>query len=280
MQTPAVTPTVLPRISNELLIPPEDKISELQWEAWKYEIYAIISLVVFTVLCIAALWWACFYSVESLPVVSLGAGYLLYVVHTNFFHPWRQEAQKYWNKITFENRVIEELTELARRGQPNALLVARHNVHCMQMEQNARIVREMFEQPSNLYAENRDRDYNYQALLQWYQDPRTQPQKRESLHLQLATYEAIRHKIVEESQIHLIKALFCQYVAENPQHHGSLERMGTFLNRDVTSQMLAVMYRGENASIFMFANGDTLNKSQLNNDQTTKAIVFAAFAAH
>lgn len=270
----------IPEISNELLIKPEEKRYNAKWEAWKYEILSIITLVVFAVLCIALLWCACIYAVEVVPLVVLGEAFLLQSFHTNIFHPYRQEAQKYWKIVAFEDRVIAKIASMKAEGIQEietTCITARQKVYEDLATETLTKIQETFNAPSN-YIPKKDwktdgdwRTFNYQGYLEWYteQPDLSDPngiqkwlKTREWLDIKLSTRETDLYKRENEHLTYKVRAAFCAFVAENPVHHGSLEKLGTFLNhRDITRLVLGAR-RLRNAQnkkhdpFFLFYDGE------------------------
>jgi hypothetical protein len=222
---------------------------------------AVITLVAFLAIAVGGIYWASYFAADALPYVMLSSGLLLQVVHTYLFQPCRTEAEKNWDALAFQNRVLAKLTphESNTHGRKEFIL-ARAAVY-------DEIAKEKFAEIRTTFLENGCR---YRTLVQ----KSIQNRRDTQLQQQLTIYEAFWFKLEKEYFQARIFTIFAVYLANHEEYDDDIA--GVWLGeRDITSLYLASRYRSRIADQERPALFALLSRSQ----RTTHLIPFDAIKA-
>ena len=249
-------------------------ISFHRFEGYKNEILAIASLVAFVALAVLGMWWASFCAPEALLLVGGLIGLGLQVVHSFFFHPCKIAANKHWEALALETRVVELMQvpiedERAFREQIGALPItdpepaaavnlgktfthAYARYKAVHEQSDAILIRtnRLFQSQSQ-FSSDTHTPLNYTALRETRARNAIEARQLDD---QLAVHEAVWYKLQDQYLEKRMQEIFLVYVMSHPFRSGGYSQVGVCLTeREISHRILAQEFR-RNDPFFIFFN--------------------------
>lgn len=262
------------------LYQPEKLQADYSWEAGKNEIIAIVMVVAIVALAIFGLYYVCLESIDLLPYFFISTGYLLTVLHSNFYAPYKEAGIEFREKADFESRVITKmseyntwteqalqelhrgcgalpLSETAKRAlgeNPHHRLTAMYARHAVCQDHiNSRLqaIQKFFMQPPE-----DERRRNFFSIMAERNNTNNTEEDMLRLEGEASMYLGLRFRNELEIKKFMLQQAFTTYVLSNPFHHGQYDRIVKEADTPVIMRVMQDRYGADRLCTFLADSSD------------------------